>query len=92
MKKIIFVFTALLCISFSVKAQRPKAKFPAKQVTSIRDSTGISGKTPSKINNQNTNQSSSFRTKQPSKNQKVKLDDLKNPYDTGKVKTVRIQK
>lgn len=91
MKKIIFVFTALVCISFSVNAQRLKTKIPTKQ-PACRDSMGLSGKSPSKISNQNTNQASSFRTKQPSKNQKVKLDDLKNPFDTGKVKTVRIQK
>lgn len=42
-----------------------------------------------KVKKQNTTQPGTAKVKQAPSNEKIKLDDLKNPFDTNKVKTTR---
>lgn len=86
MKRVIVFLSILIAVVFSANAQPPKLKSP-KQNKWIDDSL-LWVKQPTQVNVR-TNQRSSNRVKSAKPVNKTKLDDLKNPFDTGKVRTVR---
>lgn len=86
MKRVIIFLSILMAVVFSANAQPPKLKSPKQ--SKWRDDSLLYVKQPAQVNARN-NQRSVNRVKPAKPVNKTKLDDLKNPFDTGKVRTVR---